>query len=428
MNTKEQKKRTPYKLPKFYLDKKESDKPEAIFLKFTFASGERLSYYTGQRIEPSKWQAETQRVKRNVTGGSDINGILDNLAETASKTVRDYKLQKKPLTKDIFKTILDKANNKQTAVEAGFSEIFSRFIETESKLKSWSKNTLTKLRTIQSQLEAFEASKRKKNRSYKIDMNQANERFFEELIEYWQKEHNLRNTTIEKHLRLVRWFLNWSYKKGLCNDSFKLVEVKLKEAKKQIVVLDMAEIGAIYRLQLPEAKQYLDRTRDIFIFQCLTGLRFSDLRNLKASDINGETIKVTTIKTGEVIEIQLNDTSRAILDKYKAHQEATGKALPVPVNQVFNKFLKELAKEAELDERITLVHFKGAERVEETFSKHELICSHTARRSFITNGLAMGISSEVLRSWTGHQSERSFKDYYKILKERQETDIQKFKL
>jgi integrase len=295
-------------------------------------------------------------------------------------------------------------------------------------LKSWSLSTLKKLSTIETQLLAFEDSKRKKNRSYRLDVNQANERFFEELIEFWQSEYGLRNSTIQKYLKLLRWFLNWSYKKGLANDSFKMVEIKLKEASKQIVVLDMAEIGAIYRLPIPEQKQYLDRTRDVFVFQSLTGLRFSDLRNLKSSDVNGAVIKSNTIKTGEVVEIQLNDTTRGILNKYKEHQAATGKALPVPVNQVFNKFLKELAALAGLDEQITLVHYKGSQRVEETFSKHELICSHTARRSFITNGLALGIQSEVLRSWTGHASERSFKDYYKILKERQETDIQKFKL
>lgn len=83
---------------------------------------------------------------------------------------------------------------------------------------------------------------------------------------------------------------------------------------------------------------------------------------------------------------------------------------------------------AGLNEKVTLVHYQGNERIEETFEKWQLITSHTARRSFITNGLALGIGSEVIRSWTGHQSEKSFKVYYEIVKARKRTDMEKMSL
>ena len=188
--------RTTYKVPKFFLDKPNSKKPTAIFLKYSFAPGQRISYYTGERIDPAKWNFEEQRAKRNASGSSEINDTLDALSETAQKTLRDNRLLNKTITKDILKNNLDKAIHKQVA-KTEFFDILDHFIDTESKLKSWTKGTHTKLNTIKKQLQDFEASQRKKNRSYRIEFNSINEVFFEELITFWQTECNIPKTKAE---------------------------------------------------------------------------------------------------------------------------------------------------------------------------------------------------------------------------------------
>ncbi len=419
--------RTTYKVPKFYLDAKDSNQPAPIFLKYSFAPGQRLSYYTGERIEPTKWSFETQRVKRNVTGATEINDILKALADACEKAVRENRLSETTLTKEALKAILDKVINKEDNEKTVF-DLMTEFIESETKLKSWTSGTIKKLNTIKTQLQAFENSNRKTQPSYKIRLNQINERFFEDLVEYWQIEYDLRNSTIQKNIKILRWFLNWTAKKGYGTDKFKKVEIKLKQSTHKVIYLELDEIRQINEADIPEEKQYLVRTKDIFVFQCLTGLRFSDLHNLKASNIHENHISVNTIKTGEPIEIELNDTTKEIIEKYKPHQAATGDALPVPQNPVYNRFLKELAEIAKINESITLVYYQGATRIEKTYKKWQLITSHTARRSFITNGLALGIGSEVIRSWTGHQSERSFKDYFEVVKARKRTDMNKMNL
>jgi len=419
--------RTAYKEPKFYLDRKKDSTTGAIFLKYSFAPGQRISYFTGHRIELNKWSLEKQRVKRNVTGASDINEFLYKLQSAAKEAVSQSRLKNKPLTKEALKQKLDSIAGK-TTTDKQFFDIFNEFISSESLLKAWTTGTLTKLNTIRTQLEAFEEDKRKRNKSYRLDFSGVNERLLEELIEFWQTEYDLRNSTIQVYVKLLRWFFKWSVNKGYSTEDLKAFKIKLKQASQKVIFLDMDEIGQIFKVEIESGKEYLERTRDIFIFQCLTGLRFSDLRNLKASDINGDSIHVNTIKTGETIEIELNDTTRKILAKYATHQTNTGNALPVPVNQNYNRFLKELAQLAGLYDKITLVHYKGSQRKEETFEKWQLITTHTARRSFITNGLTLGIASEVIRSWTGHQSERSFKGYYEIVKNRKRSDIDKMNL
>jgi integrase len=420
-------KRTTYKEPKFYLDGKPDSSTAAIFLKYTFAPGQRITYFTGERVEKKNWDADKQRARRNSIRVTDINDKLDDIEKAAKKAVRESRLFERPLTKETLKKALDTAAGK-AIIETGFFDHFEAFVRSESRLKSWTTGTLKKVQTVKGQLEAFEQWKQKSNRNYHINMSQVDERFINELIEFWLTEYNLRNSTIQVNIKWLRWFLQWCVKKGLTNEAYKSITVNLKQTSNKVIYLDMDEIRYIVTAPIPEGKEYLLRTRDIFVFQCLTGLRFSDLFKLKVTDIHGDTIHVNTIKTGEVIEIELNDTTRSILEKYKAHQEVTGKALPIPQNPVYNRFLKELARLAGLVEIVTLVHYRGNERIEETFEKWQLITTHTARRSFITNGLALGIGSEVIRSWTGHQSEKSFKVYYEIVKARKRTDMNKMSL
>lgn len=417
----DKKTRGTYKEPKYYLDKRPG-KPAAIFLKYSFERGKRLSYFTGETIEPEKWNTETQRVKRNVTGGSGINESLDKLFQAAKTITRDHRLQNQPLEVEDFKNLLDIARGKATA-KTDFFSVYDQFTTTESRLKAWTTRTNMKLQTLRDQLTAFQEYRRKK-----IDFSQINESFFQELVTFWQDKYNHRNDTINKNVHIFKWFLNWSYNKGLVNDHYKRIKITLKETPKRLVFLDMAELKAIKEVEIPAKYEYLERYRDIFLFQCLTGLRFSDLKNLKATDINGDSITVSTLKTGEIVEIDLNETTSGILEKYRDHQRHTGEALPVPANQVYNRYLKELAKLAKLVEPVTLVHYKGSQRIQETFYKWQLVCSHTARRSFITNGLTLGIGSEVLRSWTGHKTDKAFQVYYEIVRARKKQDMSKFNI
>ena len=405
----DKKKRSAYGVPKFFLDNKEA-KITGIYLKFSFAHGKRLSFFTGQRIEPAKWSFDTQRAKRNVTGASDLNDILNLLSETAIKIVRQAKVKGQDITAEQIKTALSEAIGKQSS-GSDFFNLYDEFVKSESKLKSWSTGTIARFQTVKNHLQNF---------NKKLTVNDID---VEALVTFFH-DSGLRNSTAQKQVKILQWFLNWCQKTGYANKVTKL-KADLKQASHKVIYLSLDEIRHLAALNLTG---YLERTRDIFVFQCLTGLRFSDLRNLKATDISNGDINVSTIKTGENVTIPLTGTTTGILQKYSEFQQATGQALPVPANAVYNKFLKELANKAELKDPITIVYYKGAERIEKTFEKSQLISSHSARRSFITNALTAGIQSEVIRSWTGHTNDDSFKQYYEIVKQRQQMDMAKLEL
>ena len=91
-------------------------------------------------------------------------------------------------------------------------------------------------------------------------------------------------------------------------------------------------------------KMYLHRVRDVFLFQCYTGLRYSDLANLRRCDVHEKYIEITTIKTIDSLRIELNSHSRAILKKYELFNFKKGMALPVVSNQKMNDYLFKFRK------------------------------------------------------------------------------------
>ena len=220
---------------------------------------------------------------------------------------------------------------------------------------------------------------------------------------------------LEKQLGFLKWFLRWSTTKGFnTSTAFLSFKPKLKSTTKKIIFLTNDELNKLQNYKIPEAKQYLERVRDVFLFQCFTGLRYSDVYNLKRSDIKPDSIEVTTIKTADSLVIEFNDHSKSIIEKYKNIHFENDKALPVISNQKMNDYLKELAELAGIDEPIRESFYKGNERIDTVSPKYALLGTHAGRRTFICNALALGIPPHVVMKWTGHSDYKAMKPYIDI--------------
>ena len=239
-------------------------------------------------------------------------------------------------------------------------------------------------------------------------------------LSYLEKK-GLRNTTIAKNLAFVRWFLRWAHKKGYYNgdmqDTFK---PKLKGTdgnSKEIIYLTQDEIKILENYQFLPMQAALERVRDVFLFCCFTGLRYSDVAKLKRSDIKDGFIVVVTKKTVDGLRIELNKHSQAILDKYKDMKFPKDLALPIISNVKMNARLKILGQVCGIDEPTRIVYFQGGVRHEEVFPKWALLTTHCGRRTFVVTALQLGIPSEVIMKWTGHNDFSAMKPYVKIVDE-----------
>ena len=135
-----------------------------------------------------------------------------------------------------------------------------------------------------------------------------------EYVNFLRDTKDMRNSTIGKQMGFLKWFLRWSFKKGhhqnIAYDTFK---PKLKTTSKKVIFLTWDELNKLKDYQIPKDKQYLERVRDVFLFCCFTSLRYSDVRNLKRSDVKSDHIEITTVKTADslTIELEQNTASHA---------------------------------------------------------------------------------------------------------------------
>lgn len=125
-------------------------------------------------------------------------------------------------------------------------------------------------------------------------------------------------------------------------------------------------------------------------------------------------MEITTMKTADSLSIELNAQTKAILEKYADIQFKNDRVLPIITNQKFNTYLKELAQIARIDEPVRETYYKGNERIDIVTPKYALLGSHTGRRTFICNALALGIPPQVVMKWTGHSDYKAMKPYIDI--------------
>ena len=135
----------------------------------------------------------------------------------------------------------------------------------------------------------------------KLSFEKFDEEGIANLVDFLGKK-GMKNSTINKQLGFLRWFLRWCYEKGYHhNHTFEYFKPKLKNAPKQVIFLTEKELEQLETLAIPQKYASLGVVRDVFLFCCYTGLRYSDVYNLTWEDIHHGKIEIVTIKTADRI-------------------------------------------------------------------------------------------------------------------------------
>ena len=242
-----------------------------------------------------------------------------------------------------------------------------------------------------------------------VDLDSINLKFYKKFTEYFNQK-NYATNTIGKNIKNVKVFLKEAYKRRITkNQDFLDEDFRVIEEETEQIYLNDSELKKIYELKLTNNKK-LEKVRDLFIVGCYTGLRFSDLKQIKPLNFtqNETQLKIKTQKTGELVIIPLHWTIKEIISKHNGE-------LPPPIsNQKMNKYLKDIGKDAKINNLESTSITKGGLRVDKTYKKYELITVHTARRSFATNMFLNDVPTISIMKITGHKTEKSFLRYIRI--------------
>ena len=399
-----------------------------IRMRVNFAS-KRIEFTTGYRIDAAKWDTDKQRVRNGCTNklkqsASEINASLLGYYTEVQEIFKKFEVEEIMPTpeqiKEAFNALhkpIEEVKQRKSTPNA-FYKAFDEFVRDCGRQNDWTDSTYEKFAAVKNHLMNFRDE---------LTFDFFDEKGLNDYVTYLRDVKEMRNSTIGKQLSFLKWFLRWAFKKGLHqNNAYDSYKPKLKSTQKKIIFLTWEELNKLREFEIPAAKQALDRVRDVFLFQCFTGLRYSDVFNLRRSDIKGDHIEVTTVKTSDSLIIELNKHSKAILDKYKDVAFEDNKVLPVITNQKMNDYLKELAELAGIDEPIRQTYYKGNERIDEVTPKYALLGTHAGRRTFICNALALGIPPQVVMKWTGHSDYKAMKPYIDIADDIKANAMSKF--
>ena len=399
-----------------------------IRMRVNFAS-KRIEFTTGYRIDAEKWDTDKQRVRNGCTNklkqsASEINDSLLGYYTEVQEIFKKFEVEEIMPTpeqiKEAFNALhkpIEEVKPRKSTPNA-FYKVFDEFVRDCGRQNDWTDSTYEKFAAVKNHLMNFRDG---------LTFDFFDEKGLNDYVTYLRDVKEMRNSTIGKQLSFLKWFLRWAFKKGLHqNNAYDSYKPKLKSTQKKIIFLTWEELNKLREFEIPTTKQALDRVRDVFLFQCFTGLRYSDVFNLRRSDIKGDHIEVTTVKTSDSLIIELNNHSKAILDKYKDVAFEDDKVLPVITNQKMNDYLKELAELAGIDEPVRQTYYRGNERIDEVTPKYALLGTHAGRRTFICNALALGIPPQVVMKWTGHSDYKAMKPYIDIADDIKANAMSKF--
>lgn len=390
---------------RFYIDKVKLAR-SPIIMSVSF-DGKRLRIGTGISIEPLKWDDKREKVKSSALNASQLNSKLENIS---SHTKKIYYEQigagSNPTIEEIKNGIKEYFTPKiDVKVEKimNFWDYYDEFIESRKNNVKFSHRIIQMYNTVKIHLKDFHNATR-----WKIDFDSLDDKFYEKFTSYLILKKELTSNTVGGIIKTLKTFLRYAFKNGYHTNS-KFMDFKVWKLETSDIALSFEELDNLERLDLSDNKR-LNKIRDVFLLQIYTGLRVSDLLNLKPEnfDLKEGVIKVDIIKTKEPLRIPIHPKLQKLLQKYPDLH------FPFMSDVKYNLYLKELGEKADINEPTQEIKYYGNKRIESTKPKYEMISSHTARRSFITLSLKMGILPEQIMQISGHKDRRSFQKYVKI--------------
>jgi len=243
---------------------------------------------------------------------------------------------------------------------------------------------------------------------------------------FWNQFHNylfgkgMAPSTIDylssKLSTVLRWSAKYGAKISPTLDDCYLSSMKAPNAKPKIS-LSQDEVSRITYFDIdsincrPQMKETLKKVRDQFVLACFLGQRYSDIVRVEPDNFKGSMFTITQQKTGNTAVVDIKKIAaypkvvKQILEKYNY-------CAPYPKDvSDYNRYLHKLFFYAGFDEEIKYEYKVKGRIISKTFKKWQLISSHTARRTMITNCVQRGVNTEEVRRASGHKSEAAFSGY-----------------
>ncbi|MEI9943955.1 MAG: site-specific integrase [Chitinophagaceae bacterium] len=363
----------------------------SVYLRITI---ERNSKYykidVPQKVATSEWSGtDGNWIKSNHPFAFEINNKIIEKKNIVHELIkRSYNFNKSLDFETIFRHLKKKGDANS------FYDYMKEFIKNPpEKLEE---NTIKKYNTCLSHLQSF----RKRLHFSDIDSH-----LIQDFYRFMQKDLNLQGSSCRKYMESLKRVIRQARKDHYLDPSqmeFLFDDVKIRVAKSNRTFLEPSEIKAWKNIAFPEAKEFLERDRDLFLFQIYTGYYYKDLfiftkDQLVDDEEYGFFIYGKRDKNGNQTIIPLFKFlhASAIIRKYKStNTDKTVFDSQFLIEEpVYNRHLKEIAKMAGISKNVS---------------------NKTARHTNAQLWIRYGAERPILSKMMGHTKEETTKTYFDI--------------
>lgn len=325
---------------------------------------------TGVKVYADQWDD-----KRKVTArpdSLDLNMKLDLMMSNILEYVNSLIRRKVPFDFESLDVFLKNSSESYSFIDF--------IVRRTDERKDRAEGTIKHYRTLVKVLEDFGRI------NYFHDLTRSNITMFDDYL----RSKGIKDTTVYGYHKNMKAYINEAIRFGIISENpyvgFKINRGKSDKRK----YLTYEEMRRMERCRITDPS--VNRVRDLFLFQCYTGLAYSDLYKFDfASDVerrgNKFIIADRRVKTNEDYFIVLLSPAMEILRKYDFD-------LPVISNQKYNDYLKVAASFAKIDKNLT---------------------THCARHTFAVFALNNGVPMEVVSKMLGHTNIKTTQIYAKVL-------------
>ena len=285
------------------------------------------------------------------------------------------------------------------------------------KAQQTTHGTLKEFKTMMNRVIAFDTYKGKKSYFEDIDITWSdNFELFLRNIAINRKSVGYEDGTIEKTYTILITVLNHYYDRrksdpvNLSDDFRKKGKNGFKRGSKSINdanPLNDQQLKALAEYDFPE--EHLQRTKDRFLWQCYTGMRYGDAFSITKENIANNWLYYTpnkTINHRVKVSQPFNEKALELLKKYDS--DMTKLAI---TNQAYNRELETVFEELQV--KYPKLNFKSD------------YGSHCGRDTFISKCVQQGVDWNTILSWVGQSSFAIMKRYIKVTSQYQKTQMNK---
>lgn len=371
----------------------------------------QLFHKSDIKVNPNDFDSKKETIKAKVIFNEKARKEFNKAISDRKDLINEIYLtakDKSSLTSDWLEAEIDKKlNPEKYEPKVKAPETVLQFIDKFIKEAPQRKDKTTGRTLTYNNIQQYKATQKhliafaKQIKKSDFQFSDINTEFYQKFVSYLQNLQFTQNS-VGKHIRVFKLMLNEANRPEVNMKNFYVFTEEVDN-----VYLNETELQQLKDFDFSESP-YLDRVRDWFLLLAWTGSRFSDLEKIQRTDIRDNMITFRQQKTNTKVVIPLHPVVISILEKYNYQ-------MPESIsNQKFNEFIKEACQTAKIDTLESFTRTVGGKLITETKPKYELVSSHTGRRSFCTNMYLRGLDTMMIRSISGHKTEKSFLKYIKV--------------